>query len=59
MEPLALSTTKQFELERMNRAIDATTDPRALQRLCKQLLQAWQTQRAATAWVIRDGLRRP
>lgn len=59
MEPLTLSTTQQFELERMNRAIDATTDPQVLQGLCKQLLQAWQTQRAATGWVMRDNMRRP
>lgn len=58
MEPLTLTTAQAFELERMSRAIDATTDVQALQGLAKQLLQAWQTQRAATAWVMRQGLRR-
>jgi hypothetical protein len=55
-EPLALSLGQQFELERMNRAIDATVDPRALQGLAKQLLQAWQSQKAATQWVMRQQL---
>lgn len=55
-EPLALSLGQQFELERMSRAIDATVDPRALQGLAKQLLQAWQSQKAATQWVMRQQL---
>jgi|688.fasta_scaffold02129_31 hypothetical protein len=55
-EPLALSLGQQFELERMNRAIDATVDPHALQGLAKQLLQAWQSQKAATQWVMRQQL---
>ena len=56
-DPLALTTTQAFELERLSRAIDATHDPAVLQSLCKQLLQAWQTQKAATAWAMRQGLR--
>lgn len=59
MEPLALSTAQQFEAERMGRAIDATTDLVTLQRLCRQLLQAWMAQKAATAWVMRQGLPAP
>jgi hypothetical protein len=55
-EPLALSLGQQFELERMNRAIDATLDTRALQDLAKQLLQAWHSQKAATQWVMRQQL---
>ncbi|NDD68841.1 MAG: hypothetical protein EBZ29_05475 [Synechococcaceae bacterium WB9_4xC_028] len=46
-----LSITQQFEIERFNRAIDATADPDQLRNLAKQLLQAWHTQKAATAWV--------
>ena len=46
-----LSIGQQFELERFNRAIDATTDAPQLRALAKQLLQAWQTQKAATDWV--------
>ena len=55
-EPLSLSLDQQFELERMNRAIEATEDPRALQALAKQLLQAWHSQKAATQWVMRQQL---
>jgi hypothetical protein len=51
---IALSTGQQFEQERFCRAIDQTTDLAALRGMCKQLLQAWQCQRAATHWVIRQ-----
>ncbi|MCP9776191.1 hypothetical protein KBY58_10000 [Cyanobium sp. HWJ4-Hawea] len=55
-EPLALSLGQKFELERMSRAIDSTADLKTLQGLAKQLLQAWQSQRAATEWVMRQQL---
>lgn len=58
-EPLALSTGQQFEIERMSRVIDATTDPEVLRGLCKQLLYAWHSQKAATAWVMRQHLGGP
>ena len=56
IEPLALSLDQQFELERMNRAIESTADLQELQDLAKQLLMAWHSQRAATAWVMRQQL---
>ena len=58
-ELMELSTAQQFELERMRRTIDATTDPAALRELCRQLLHAWHTQKAATQWVMRQTLGRP
>jgi hypothetical protein len=58
-EPLALSLGQQFELERMTRAIDATAEVEALQRIAKQLLQAWHSQKAATQWVMRQQLGAP
>jgi len=58
-EPLALTLGQKFELERMNRAIDATVDPQDLRALAKQLLQAWQSQKAATQWVMRQQLGSP
>jgi hypothetical protein len=58
-EPLALTLGQKFELERMNRAIDATADPQALRGLAKQLLQAWHSQKAATQWVMRQQLGSP
>lgn len=57
-DPLSLTPAQAFEQERFSRAIDATTDPVALQALCKQLLEAWMTQRAATAWAMRQALPR-
>ena len=51
---IALTMTQQFEMERINRAIDSTADPEQLQTIAKQLLRAWQSQRAATDWVIRQ-----
>ena len=45
---------QSFEVERMNRAIESTADLAQLQALAKQLLHAWQSQRAATQWVIRQ-----
>jgi hypothetical protein len=58
-EPLALSLGQQFELERMSRAIDETGDLMALRGIAKQLLQAWQSQKAATQWVMRQQLGAP
>ena len=58
-EPLSLSLGQQFELERMNRAIDSTADLQTLQGLAKQLLQAWHSQKAATQWVMRQQLGGP
>jgi hypothetical protein len=51
-QSIELSTSQRFEIERLNRAIDATADPEALRAIAKQLLQAWHTQKAATNWVI-------
>ena len=53
-ESISLSVTQQFDVERMNRAIESTLDAQQLQMLAKQLLQAWHSQRAATAWVKRQ-----
>lgn len=58
-EPLALTLGQKFELERMSRAIDATTDPQVLRGLAKQLLEAWHSQKAATQWVMRQSLGGP
>jgi hypothetical protein len=58
-DPLSLSLGQQFELERMTRAIDSTAEVEALQRIAKQLLQAWHSQKAATQWVMRQQLGAP
>jgi len=51
---IELSTEQRFQLEQANRALDATSDPAQLRQLAKQLLQAWQAQKAATNWIIRE-----
>ena len=53
-ESISMSIAQSFEVERMNRAIESTADPAQLQILAKQLLRAWQSQRAATQWVMRQ-----
>ena len=53
-ESISLSVAQQFDVERMNRAIESTLDAQQLQVLAKQLLQAWHTQRAATVWITRQ-----
>ena len=53
-EAIGLSVTQQFDIERMNRAIESTIDHQQLQLLAKQLLQAWHSQRAATVWIMRQ-----
>ena len=53
-ETVGLSVAQQFDVERMNRAIESTLDPQTLQVIAKQLLQAWHSQRAATVWVMRQ-----
>ena len=59
MEPLELSLTQQFEITRFSRVIEETTDVPTLQKIAKELLQAWQTQRATTLWVMRENLQNP
>ncbi|MCB4407571.1 hypothetical protein FZZ85_07380 [Synechococcus sp. MU1642] len=51
---VSLSVAQQFDVERMNRAIESTLDSQTLQVIAKQLLEAWHSQRAATVWVMRQ-----
>jgi hypothetical protein len=59
LQPMAMTVGQEFELERMRRTIEGTTDVLELQKLAKMLLRAWQGQRAATSWAMRQGLQRP
>lgn len=52
--PLQLSASQQFELERLSRVIEATRDPATLQGIARELLKLWQTQKAATNWAIHE-----
>lgn len=56
---IELSVGQQFEIERFSRAIDASADPAELRQIAKQLLTAWQTQKAATDWVMQQQLGAP
>lgn len=58
-DPIALSMTQQFEVERMKRIISNTTDVADLQKLCTELFVAWQGQKAAAAWAFRQSLPPP
>jgi hypothetical protein len=55
-KPIALTLGQQFELERLTRLIEAAADVDSLRGIAKQLLQAWQTQKAATDWMMRQQL---
>ena len=54
---IQLTTTQEFEQERLSRAIEATVDTDQLRSMAKQLLQAWHGKKAATAWVIRQQIK--
>lgn len=47
-----LTIEQRFDIQRMGMAIDATNDVTQLREIAKQLLETWQTQRAATRWAI-------
>jgi hypothetical protein len=47
---------QQFEIAKMERVIDNTSDVEALRKVAKMLHQAWQGQRAATLWAMRQSL---
>jgi hypothetical protein len=53
--PLELSTEQQFEIARHSRLLDEIQDVPTLQNMCKLLLENWLAQKAATAWVMRNG----
>jgi hypothetical protein len=58
-EELTLSMSQNFEIERMNRAIDNEVNIETLKSLTKQLLRAWHCQKAATVWVMGHKLPAP
>jgi hypothetical protein len=53
---IQFTTEQLFHVEQFNRALDATSDPTQLRDLAKQLLKAWQTQKAATTWIMHQQL---
>lgn len=59
IDPIELTMGQKFEIEKINRVIDSTSDVEALRSLSKQLLSAWMAQKAATVWMMKQNLRPP
>ncbi len=59
MEPLALTDSQNFEIERFSRVIDTTHDVAALKNIASQLLKAWMAQKAATVWAMKHTVPTP
>jgi hypothetical protein len=59
MEPLNLSVSQKFQIERFSRDIDATNDINQLRKIAKELLVGWELQKAATNWAIRQNMTPP
>ena len=53
---IQLTTEQQFQIEQFNRALDTTQDPEQLRHLARELMQAWQIQKAATCWVLKQDM---
>jgi hypothetical protein len=53
-----LSMAQRFELERHGRLLDELNDLETLRSMAKLLLRSWYAQKAATEWVMRQGLTR-
>lgn len=56
---MELSLQQKFELERQLRVINEERDIEALRSLCKNLIGAWHTQKAATMHFMRESLNAP
>lgn len=54
--PFELSMAQEFQVEKYKRILDETKDPETLRRAAKLMLEAYQKQRAATQWVMRQHL---
>lgn len=50
-----LSITRQFEVERFQRAVDGTVSLSQLREFAKQIFQASYAQRAGINWILRQG----
>lgn len=53
-DPIEITTTQRFELERFSRDLDTCNNVEELRKIAKQLLQLWMSQKAATAWLMRQ-----
>jgi hypothetical protein len=55
---MELTPAQAFEVERHSRLLGKVDDAPTLRNLAKLLLQSWYAQKAATAWVMRQGMGR-
>jgi hypothetical protein len=56
MEPLELTISQKFELERSMRAIDSCNNLDELRKVAKSLAESWMIQKAATNWIMKQNL---
>jgi hypothetical protein len=59
IEPIEITLPQQFELDKMNRTIDACQSVEDLRKLARLFAQAWMNQKAATAWALKQSLPPP
>ena len=55
MNPLTISPSQKLEIEVVKRELDQVTDAGRLREIAKNLHAAWVGQRAASAWLVREG----
>lgn len=58
-DPIALTVSQTFELERLNRAIDSSESLEELREMAKMLASCWMTQKASVNWIIRNQMSPP
>lgn len=57
MDRIKISTAQQFEIEKINRAIDRETDIEKLKNTLKALTRAWMIQRSVAGWLMRQNVK--
>lgn len=59
VQPLVLSESEKFSIEKYCRDIDAEQDIEKIRSVAKSLVSAFYNQKAATKWVMRNQLPAP
>lgn len=55
-DSIEVTLSQQFELDKMNRTIEACQNIDDLKKMARLFAQAWVNQKAATAWAMRQSL---
>jgi len=58
-DSIEVTLSQQFELDKMNRTIEACQNVDDLKKIAKLFAQAWVNQKAATNWAMRQSLPPP